>query len=304
MIGLLIPSFFWFFRAFLSTGNPLHPISIQFSQWMIPIPIRPDYMMPSEYADTKYVRSILEWFIYPWVEYQKGGTFSYNPGSGVGAAFATLITVCVINSLFSVIKNWRRRNNRLNLALFSGFVVMLVLWWFVLDRVPRFMIPALALACGLSAPTLAMLIRANSLIFRALVLSSVSITCALLIALPSYQFYERTKYGFWQRSSEYHYPPIIDKLPEGSVIWNRGHELHNFPLAGDRLSNKVIPRYWGEYGTAHELLKKEKVDYIATSGGISCDDCSSYGSLIYQDKMSESSKIYHNWLIWKVEPNP
>lgn len=304
-IGIFIPCYYWFLRAFEATGNPFYPFSIKLSQWMNPSSFRPERMMPSGYADSKYVRSMLGWFVYPWVEYQRGGTFSYNPGSGFGAAFAAAVPVGVMFSAVSTVKNWHKKANRLYLTMLLTLLVMLLLWWFVLDRVPRFLIPALALACGLTAPVFANLIRAKLRIFKVLILSSISLTCAMLIATPLYQLHSRIQSDSWQRSTEYHYPPFIDQLPEGSVIWNRGHPLSNFPLVGRYLSNKVIPKSWGSYyHTTQEFLQKEKIEYIAISGEFLCDDCNKYGTLIYKDKAVKTPKIYQNWRIWKVDKRP
>jgi hypothetical protein len=305
--GVFMPCYYWFLRSFEATGNLFYPLSIKLSLWMDPSASRPERMMPEGYADSKYVRSMLEWFVYPWVEYKRGGS-SYSPGSGFGAAFATTITVGVMVSALSTIKNWYKKKNRLQLALLFALFLMALLWWFVLDRVPRFVIPALALACGLTAPVFARLINAK--IFKALILSSVSVTCVLLLPLPAYQLYSRIQSGVWQRSSEYHYPSLIDQLPNGSVIWNRGHELSNFPLAGRYLSNKVITRYggyhtiWGGLHTTQDFIEKEKIDYITTNGQIMCNDCNTYGTLIYKDKAVKTPKIYQNWQIWKVDKNP
>ena len=307
--GVFITCYYWFLRSFEATGNLFYPLSIKLSQWMDPSSFRPKWMMPKEYADSKYVRSIMEWFVYPWVEYKRDGS-SYSPGSGFGAAFASTVTVGVIFSALSTLKNWYKEEKRLHLTLLLALLLAMLLWWFVLDRVPRFSIPALALACGLTAPVFSRLINAKSKIFNALILSSVSVTCVLLLALPVYQLYSRIQSGAWQRSSEYHYPSLIDELPNGSVIWNRGHELSNFPLAGRYLSNKVITRYggyhtiWGGPQTTQDFIQKEKIDYITTNGQIMCNDCNIYGTLIYKDEVVKTPKIYQNWRIWKVDKNP
>ena len=309
--GVFIPCYFWFLRAFEATGNPLYPISIIPSQWMDPSSFRPEWMMPKGYADSKYVRSVLEWFVYPWVEYQRGGTFSYNEGSGFGAAFASTVTVGVIFSALSAVKNWQKKENQLHLYLVLALLVMLLLWWFALDRVPRFAIPVLALACGLTAPVFASLISAKLRVFKVLILTSVSLTCAMLLAMPLYKLYSKIQYGIWQRSIVYRYPALIDKLPKGSIIWNRGHELNNFPVTGKYLTNKVISRYWGgsfmTWGgpdTTQEFIQKEKIDYMATSGQIICNDCNAYGTLIYEEKTNKLPSIYQNWRIWKVNRKP
>jgi hypothetical protein len=110
--GVFIPCYYWFLRAFEATGNPFYPLSIKLSHWIDPSSFRPEWMMPRGYADSKYVRSMLEWFVYPWVEYQHGGTFSYNPGSGFGAAFATTVTVGVMFSALSTAKNWYYKKDK------------------------------------------------------------------------------------------------------------------------------------------------------------------------------------------------
>jgi hypothetical protein len=307
--GVFIPCYYWFLRAFEATGNLFYPYSIELSKGMDLSSFRPKRMMPQGYADSKYVRSILEWFVYPWVEYKRGGS-AYSPGSGFGAAFASTVTVGVMFSALSTVKNWYKKEKRLHLTLLLALFLMSLLWWFVLDRVPRFTIPALALACGLTAPVFARLINAKSQIFKALILSSVSVTCSLLLSVPVYQLYSRIQSGVWQRSSEYHYPSLIDHLPNGTVIWNRGHELSNFPLAGRYLSNKVISRYggyhmkWGGPHTTKDFIQNEKIDYITTNGQIICNDCNNYGTLIYKDKAIKTPKIYQNWQIWKIDKNP
>jgi hypothetical protein len=307
--GVFIPCYYWFLRAFEATGNPFYPLSIKISQWMDLSSFRPEGMTPKGYADSKFVRSMLEWFVYPWVEYHPGGTL-YSPNSGFGAAFASTVTVGLMFSALSTIKNWHKKENLLHLVLFLTLLVMLLLWCFVLARMPRFAIPALALACGLTAPVFANLIRAKSRIFKVLILSSLSVTCAMLAAYQVYQLHSRIQSGIWQRSSEYHYPSLIDQLPKGSVIWNRGHHLSNFPLAGRSLSNKVIPRYrgfhttWSGSHTTQDFLQKEKIDYMTTNGQIICNDCNKYGTLIYKDKTIKNPKIYQNWRIWKVDKSP
>lgn len=300
-IGVFMPSYFWFLRAFEATGNPFYPLSINFSHWIIPAVVRPTWMAPSGYADEIFVRSTLEWFIYPWIEYKKGNGFIYTDDSGLGAAFASIIVVGAFFSGFLAFKNRHEKTSRLHFTVLVTLIFMLLIWWFVLDRVPRFAIPAFAVACALSAPVLSTLIRANSELFKVLVVSSIVVTCFMLVSLPAFQLLNRLNCGLWQRSCEYRYPSLIDKLPEGSVVWNQGHELNNFPLAGKNLSNKLIPKYWGAYRSAQELIENEKVDYIVSSGGIPCDDCNLFAHLIYEDQNPESDKIYHNWRIWKVD---
>ena len=299
-IGVFLPSYFWFLRAFEATGNPFYPLSINFSHWIIPAVVRPAGMTPSGYADEKFVRSTLEWFIYPWIEYKGGIGFIYTDDSGLGAAFASIIVVSVFFSGFLSVKNRCEKTSGLHFTALVTLIFMLLIWWFVLDRVPRFAIPAFAVACALSAPVLSTLIRANSVLFKVLVVSSVAVTCFILVSDPAYQLLKRLNCGILQRSCEYRYPSLIDELPEGSVVWNRGHELNNFPLAGENLSNKVIPKYWGAYCSTQELIENEKVDYIVSSGGIPCDDCNLFANLIYEDQNPGSDKIYHNWRIWEV----
>jgi hypothetical protein len=256
-------------------------------------------MMPKGTADSTYVRSKLEWFVYPWLEYQRDGNY---PASGFGATFASTVTVGVMFSAFSTVKNWHKKAKRLHLALVLTLLVLLLLWWLPLERVPRFGIPALALGCGLTAPVFARLISAKSRIFKVLILSSLSVTCAMLLAWPLYDLQKRIQSGVWKRSSEYNYPSLIDQLPKGSVIWNIGNQLNNFPLAGQYLSNKVIPKCWIGSFTTQEFLQKEKIDYIAISGEDLCDDCDTYGTLIYNEKNNKTpKKRYQISRIWKVD---
>jgi len=99
--------------------------------------------------------------------------------------------------------------------------------------------------------------------------------------------------------------PVVDRpVVQRFRYLEQGLRSKQFSFSRKNFTNKVIPKYWGGYRTTQELLQKEKIDYIVNSGQIVCDDCNTYGTLIYKDKTIKTPKIYHNWQIWKVDNKP
>jgi hypothetical protein len=45
---------------------------------------------------------------------------------------------------------------------------------------------------------------------------------------------------YWTRAQIYEYPPAIDNLPAGSTILNLAERPWQYPLAGARLSNRIV----------------------------------------------------------------
>ena len=121
ILGMLLPSAFWYARELQATGNPLYPTSISVGRHMI----FPGYqsVMPDAgkllvdhrpaaqgYGDTKFVRRRAEWWIYPWTEWMNvSGSFPivYGEGSGFGSAFATFVVVGVGFAIFRCFRVFR-----------------------------------------------------------------------------------------------------------------------------------------------------------------------------------------------------
>lgn len=300
-VGILMPSFFWFLRAFDATGNPLYPLSLQVLGTTNVDSLRPHGMTPDAYTDIKFVRSKIEWLFYPWVEYKTLGSYSYSVDSGLGAVFATFVPLGLLYGIYSETKNIYEKNSRLNLILLISFFGMSLIWWFFLERVPRFAIPLLALACSLTAHLFAVFISKRSQVFRCLIFFSVGITCMIAVAVPVHELLGRIVTGDWDRASVYRYPQLIDQLPEGSVVWNLGPQTNNFPIAGKNLSNKVIPRRWAESQNVREFIRQEQIEYIADRYPFSSVDLDEVGAkLIFEGEVANRGKDYL-WRVWAID---
>ena len=230
--GVLLPSAFWFGRAWAETGNPLYPMQVSIGGRVL-LDGYPPSVITAEDIDTEFVRSKMDWLIYPWTETKVHLGYRLNPystDSGFGAVFATFIPIGIFWSL------WRGLTNRN--TMFRPRTVMVVVWllllgaWFlVFRRVPRFGFPIWVLACISAAPLFRVLDRMNSGLFKALLFSSLALTCVISAADPAQTIAAWIRTGNWTRARYYGYPASIDRLPDGSRILNRtGDGTYNYPL--------------------------------------------------------------------------
>jgi hypothetical protein len=164
----------------------------------------------------------------------------YGTNTGYGALFATFVPLGILVGGFEVL----RRRERTSRILFICFIALLLLWWFALRREPRFGLVLWALSCIFSAVLLKRFVDSRSRLFACLFIVAVVSTCVITSSVPSLKILSRLRTHQYSRSSQYEYPAIIDRLPTGSRILNYSQSYsNNFALAGDRLTNIVIPFY-------------------------------------------------------------
>ena len=313
--GIFLPSAFWFGRAIQATGNPVYPLEVAIGGYTIfegyaSITITaPDF-------DKEFVRSRPEWLIYPWTEWKRNTGYlliPYGSGSGLGGAFATFVP---LGLAFAFYKSYLRNRNgnpseRVHLKILIFLLLLMsVVWWFWLLRMPRFGMPLLVLACVLSAPLLARFIRSGSHLFRWLLLASVFGTCLISGFVPLHSILGRIRSGDWTRAWYYSYPKIIDALPEGSRVVNKTLSYNNFALAGERLTNKVITHFEARGELGLDFLRENRVDFVIESFVAEQDSqvldsqLPRLGKVVY-DKVRDvgESGRRERWRIWKVTPD-
>ncbi len=294
-VSILLPSFFWFFRAAKTTGNPVYPLKVEMFGKTLLDGFRPEEITPLGF-DLHYVRSTWEWCIYPWIEY-KSRDRSYRSGVWVGAFWTALVPPGCLYGLYLLAVR-KRKDYRLYGIFLLLLLCMYPLWWCVFRRMIRFGIPLFGLSCLLTTPLIDLLIRKQAKIFWSLVFCSVAITSLIHAFDPAHHLLGRIRTGVWERAGIYAYPPLIDQLPEGSVIWNVStRPYQNFPLSGKYLRSKVIPMNWAGTQSFEEFIRQEGINYIADNQPFSDKNFERIGARKIFEGSAGSELV---WRIWEI----
>jgi len=303
-IGVIVPSIFWFWRGFYTTGNPVYPLQVS----ILGHPLLQGY--PSTHISSPDLvgspTSVLGWLIYPWKEQLTSYGVTMPPfglDSGLGAAFATFVPLGLAFCLYRSIK---RSASPETVVLLLSWLVMVGVWWFALRHYPRFGMPLWAVSCILTTSLLDRLCHSDSMVFPWLLSSSILVTCGISAYSPLLEMTRRLRLGQWTRSEYYQYPPYVDQLPAGSRVLNRA-TLFNFILAGSHLSNRVIPGFECPPESTSKCGDETAVDYLVEStderGYHVRDSRAAAGVLVNEVRfpIRETGK-WREWRIWRIMP--
>ena len=305
VVGTLLPSAFWFTRAAVATGNPVYPMRVSVGNHIVFAGYSPSQITDPKF-DQNFVRTTGEWFIYPWTEWKRESGYllvPYGEGSGVGAAFASLVVIGVLFLASRVLT--RGRPNPYARVLLLTLLLSLLVWWFVMHRVPRFGLPILVLACVLAAPFIDLMQTRRKGAFAILLLASLAITCGISSFVPLHALLGRARTGRWRRADFYEYPATLDGLPPGSCVVNYTQlDEKNFALAGSGLQNSVVPAFELPGKLTGDFLRQHNSCFIAeiVSDNEQAPSLVAPGAMSLQSttvvKSGESSVL---WRVWKVE---
>ncbi len=310
--SVLIPSGFWFLRALLETGNPFYPLRVEVAGTTLFDGLAPSQITPPNY-DLNFVRSRSEWLTYPWTEYKRVG-YNYGLESGLGAAWATFVPLGILYAAVGLFRTRRSWATAERMALMTGFVILVVLWWIGLRRMPRFGIPLIALSCVLAAPMFALLHRSESAVFRWLLVASCATSCVVSAYDPFHEMLGRIRLKRWDRPYVYGYPKQIDALPEGTrlLLFRRLEGPHSplmladdtffnyFAVAGSRLTNRVIHREWLGDPLSQQCLKAAKIDYVFESSLSPIEPLQITGVRICAEGRPKPPMMMYHWRLYAV----
>ena len=199
-LGLLLPSAFWFGRAVQATKNPVFPMQVAIAGHVV-FPGYPSTGWFEQKFEMNFVRSRREWFIYPWTEWKRDPGYlliPYGEGSGVGAAFAALVPIGV---LFLIYRSFiLRLQNRREITLLLVLALSLVVWWFLLYRIPRYGFPILVFTCVLTAPLVAFLHASLRRGSGTLIVILLCVTFAISTFIPVHELLGRIRRRNWARN--------------------------------------------------------------------------------------------------------
>lgn len=248
--GSVVPSIFWYLRNFTATGNPMHPLQFSLGAQGIKVSTkalseRPsDIMPPIEGAQSCLVvndHDMRHWFEALWNDCWIAGLDHYSENWGLGAVFATFVPVLTMAVVFlTVATTVRRRQIHPLHILLCVAGVFLAYWWLKLFTMARSIIPVIGILFVVVAFGIGVLSGRMKRIAYGLFLCAMVVNGLLLAVKPLQEIGSRLHHRIWSHSSYYNVSPLIEELPEGSVVLNASDELKNYPLFGRRWQNRVI----------------------------------------------------------------
>lgn len=311
VLGMLLPSMFWFARGWKQTGNPLFPMQVKIGQRVVFPGYEPSEITHRDF-ELDFVHNKREWPFYPWTEWKRSTGYlqvPYGEGEGFGAAFATFVPIGILFIFFQgCVLGGNRWRDWLLLGLFFTLVVS---WWVLMERVLRFGQVIWVFACILTIPLIAGFESRKRTSFQLLLVASIAATSVICASVALHGMAGQLRKHLWSRSQIYHYPKLIDQLPPGSWVLNAsGSEENNFPLAGAHLTNHVIANFEMPSELTPESLGKTGADYVVEvvpSGNHQETFLPGSRLILVDDELVATGEDRLRWRIWKVErenPSP
>jgi hypothetical protein len=182
--------------------------------------------------------------------------------------------------------------------------VLAVVWWSLLQKVTRFGLPPVVLACALSAPAFELLESRGRRLYRCIYVLTFAVTASILIVTPLHKIAGTLRAGNSSRAACYRYPTVLDTLPPGSRIATLCRETMNFPLAGSHLTNVVIPTWDSPSGITAAFLADKRVDFVVeeisharTAGRVPVPP--SPGLRLYHWEQIPTGDDVADWRVWQ-----
>lgn len=273
--ALALPSIFWFAQNCVVTGNPFAPVLVKLGGWTA----FEGVSVASTFGEQQfmYVRRLCDWWVFPWVDRASQG--SYSASSGFGAAFATFVVPALALCGWLCLPGRSPGRKRLPRMTILWFMVAgIATWWFGGFHLPRYLWPALALAC---APVALLFDRvARGLRFALiglLVLAVLFSTGEALRVIYGADDLVSSHKGFVGKIEHYNMPELIYELPAGTRILLldvpgvQVFRTFRYPVAGDLPGNEVFMT--GDLGfdtdlvrggpvLGHSGLVRAEIDYL------------------------------------------
>ena len=230
---------FWLVRNYVQLGNPLYPVytpMFGIVGWTRAM----DFASQANPGRQFYwVRSSAGWLVYPWIEWLRPSeSVFYKPG--LGPFFAATVPVACLTVLIGALKRETKRSP-VTVALWGGGLFVLVFWWVLNERVPRYFIGALVFLVPLVAWTMDQTTGFSRKAFECIVALCISSALLMTFSMELVEFGTRFIYGRqFARWAFYQYPEMLDRLPPQSTVVNLGHRTRNYSLFGKTHQNRVI----------------------------------------------------------------
>lgn len=257
--ALAVPSVFWFLRNLVTLGNPIAPLSMRLGDWAGAAPLSHQY---------DYVIRESDWWIYPWYDRHVGGM--YSGAVGFGAAFGAFYLPGLALSLRAAIHPSSGRVDRLKHAAILALVALAVIaWWYGKHHLPRFLIPAMALAAAPVAVLFeAVAERARRVLAAALVFALLFSSALAVRGLYTSDDVTWSYTGPTSSEEFYAMPRLIYELPPRTKILllkptnHTFYKTYRYPLVGSPPGNDVVMEE--DYGVDFDIKGTGALDAYAS----------------------------------------
>ncbi len=236
-LGVVLPSAFWLIRNLAVTGNPIEPLSLSLAEWAGSSGLEQEF---------QFVPTRGSWWVFPMID--RHLKTSYSGSAGFGAAFAAFALPGFALLVWRAsARNLGRTLRTKNAVVLASIVLVVVAWWFGKHHLPRFLLPAMALATVPAA-----------LVFDSVRGRARAVLCVVLAVAVLFSAAETLRVAFldddvtWShhrgasREEFYHVPDVIYELPVGTRILLLQPTVHNYyqtfryPLIGSLPGNEVL----------------------------------------------------------------
>ncbi len=273
--GVLLTSIYWYASNWIATGNPVAPFALRVGGTELWPGLDPADIYGEQQFN--YVHSVADWWWFALRDRALSG--SYSAGAGFGAAFVALVIPAALWMGVDAIsaKRWdyRRKGRLLVLSLAA---VALASWWVAGHRLPRYLLPAVAIPM----PALGVLLEScRRPLRRALeIMLIIAVGFSTLESLRV--FYSENDLtssflGHRNKQDMYGMPGWVYSLPPDSKIAltrvtdHQYYSTFRYPLIGGVPGNSVVME--DDAGTSfsivrdgvrgmHEGLIRDGVDYL------------------------------------------
>lgn len=239
-LALLLMAGFWLARNALAYDNPLYPVVPPLLGSWLGWRAAADVDFTLRHATQfEWVTTPAQWLIYPWREpHRWGQNFKHSAGLGAFVAAALPGTALALGGAL-LRDGWRAHGTRLALALAASAVM--AAWWLLDDHQPRYALAALPCFAALAAWAVTQAQGRWRTVFDGVLGLCVLAMLAVFLSRQALPFADRLVLARQTaRAQFYEYPPLVDRLPAGSVILNLADRSRHYPLAGARLANRVV----------------------------------------------------------------
>ncbi len=241
LLSFLAMSGYWLARNWVEFGNPFYPVQIPLIGSIAGWSAAPDFSFAhSSTTQFEWVRSSAEWVAYPWLEWhdplevKKGGGVSFGP------FIASVVLIAVLATLVTLRLRADPSAYKRTFLILGGGVILLV-WWMLEDRAPRYLMGAFVFWVPLAGWFLSSLPNRWAPVQFGVATVSVLTMLGILLTTQTIEFGDHFVLAKQKNRWEYYeYPRELDALPPNSVVTNLMGRNWSYPLFGATLSSRVI----------------------------------------------------------------
>ena len=265
--AFLLVAGYWLLRNALLFENPLYPVFIPGLFDALGLAAAPDIaLIGRDETQFVWVRSVGEWARYPWTEWNNLGNH-FQAGGGTGPFFAfAAVAALFFWPLFALFSPRHTPVWQAQALLWSGALFILLLWWLLGDRQPRYLLAVAALLPPLFA---AIASQARARLVRTAEWAMVGCLAVNLVILTVQLAEENVPLALASdadRAMILEYPAAIDRL-DHAVVANLVDGPENYALLGKGYRNRVIDTGASKRAFAHAGDTRSD-SYVITTGAL------------------------------------